>query len=929
MSYPAFHPPGAFITHLAKCGFKRYGVVTTTEDFEIHNLDLTSLNLDVGILTPFVISKRLSGYKTVNSEQFTKVLPDLLRWAQSQQRKFIVLAVGGKLTMIEKQVIEDAGASGIAVMDRPTIEGVLETNDHEVRAKLLSEALVRYLGREALSPYVSGRPAIGGRFFGRSSLMKRIVPGAGNLTFVGNRRIGKTSLLREVKERLKLNNVRTGEVYGGTCSSTEDVVYKVLTSLGQLRDAEKCLQRPKLFASFVHGLVEKDNKPLAVFIDEMDRILEFDAKQGWAVLHLLRETFEGHSACRLFCAGFRKVMEASQLITCPAYNFTQLNELPLFTRQETFEMIIKPLERMGIAVKNTDLPEAIYNETSGHPELIQIHCAAIIRFMEEHNRVPNASELLSGLFDTGEYKLKVLGTLANTNPHEELLCYLLMRDAERVAPTANYRFEPHDVNGVLAGVGMDLSARDVAAIITNLKVSGIISLVPGATEQYRFSAPRLVDYCLALNLNHCIEQAMERVRDLESHETGAKRTKRAAIFEEVREPEQAITSRPLEESRRRTAEPSESVIRIKNLSNQVKHIYLMAQGGIMVTDAEGTENFGGSIAADTADDLNNRCLEVVDHWTNNAIFEQRLRGIGRQLSDAIRLGAPDLLKHLTDTSDRQQLIIATNCEGLKIPFELLTHEKSNLAINTAVSRSLINYRLPANVHSSFHQLLTSLRDTITPLRVLLVISDPESAFSDAAKEVDTVKKHIEAGCGRLGLDLQFLEISEKDATIANVEKVLVDKRPVHLWHFTGHGEHSLQDPDASGIVLIGDERDPEVVPCKRLNRWLKGSGLWLAYLSCCNTFASSGSNKGFSQKYVGTIEAVVDAGVPNVVGFRWSVSDQSAFFLADEFYRQVFEVQTQKDLSLAMLEARRAVERRSDFFDAWASSMLITQYSQS
>jgi hypothetical protein len=122
---------------------------------------------------------------------------------QSLQRKFIVLVVGGKLTMIEKQLIEDVGASDIAVMDRPTIESVLETNDQELRAKLLSEALVRFLGREALSPYVSGRSAIGGRFFGRSSLMKRIVPTASNFTFVGNRRIRKTSLLKKIKERLK------------------------------------------------------------------------------------------------------------------------------------------------------------------------------------------------------------------------------------------------------------------------------------------------------------------------------------------------------------------------------------------------------------------------------------------------------------------------------------------------------------------------------------------------------------------------------------------------------------------------------------------------------------------------------------------------------------------------------------------------------
>ena len=927
MSYILYHPPGTFIGHLTKCGFKRYGSVNTTSDFEIYNLNLTSLNLDVGILTPFVVSKRLSGYKIVNSEQLSRVLPEVVNLAQSQQRKFVVLVIGGKLASIDQRIIEDIGLSDIAIMDRSTVEKVLATNDHETRAGVLCEALVRYLGRDALSPYLSGRPATGGRFFGRASLMKRIVPTAGNFTFIGNRRIGKTSLLKEIRERLKWNNVATAEVYGATCKNTEDVVYKILAELGRFREIDRCVQRPKTLVSSIHTAVEHEKRSIALFIDELDKILEFDAKQGWEVMNLLRETFEGHPACRLFCAGFRKLMEVSQSISSPMFNFTQLIEVPLFTRQETIEMVTKPLERMGIAVSGTDVPEAIYQETSGHPELIQIHCAAIVRFMQDHNRVPSASELLPGLFNTGEYKLKVLATLANTNPLEELLCYLLMSDAERSKPTADYRFKPHDVHRVLAGAGIDLGARDVAAIITNLKVSGIVSLVPGSEESYRFSAPRLVDYCLTLNINHCIEQAMERVRDEDFVEAGGKRQKRAVVFEQVREPEQPTTSRPAEESRRQVTEPAASLIRIKNLAAQVKHIYVTPQGGIMVTEAEGVTNFAGSIDPVTTDDLNNRCLEVVDHWTNHGIFEQRLRGIGRQLLDAIKLGAPELIKHLTAVSHRQQVVFVTNSEGLKIPFELLTLDKSNLAIDAAVSRSLINCRLPAEVRSPFHQLLTSLSDTITPLRVLLVSSDAESTVSSATKELTAVKDHIQTGCRGLALDVEFVELAGKDATIKNVERALVDKHPFHLWHFTGHGRHFSDDADASGLVLIGDDGTPDVVPCKRLNRWVKGTGLWLAYLSSCNTSASSGSTRGLSPRYVGTMEAVVDAGVPNVIGFRWSVSDQSAFYLADEFYRQLFEVQTEKNLSLAMLEARRAVERRADFFDAWASSMLITQYS--
>lgn len=159
-----FQPPGAFITHLMKCGFKRYGPINTVDEFEVHNLDLTSLNLDVGVVVPFFIPKRLSGHKVVDSEELGKVLPELIRATQGLQKKLVVLMLGGKLHGMEQRLIEDLGLLSIAIVDRSTIDGVLATEDFAIKAKLLCSTLVRYLGREALSPYVSGRPAIGGRF---------------------------------------------------------------------------------------------------------------------------------------------------------------------------------------------------------------------------------------------------------------------------------------------------------------------------------------------------------------------------------------------------------------------------------------------------------------------------------------------------------------------------------------------------------------------------------------------------------------------------------------------------------------------------------------------------------------------------------------------------------------------------------------------
>jgi hypothetical protein len=229
-------------------GYKKQRPPTTDDEFEIHWLDITPLKLNASFFTPFLISKRLSGFKTVTADQLHDLFDELDLKTKSLRSEIHVLIIGGKL-IIDESLREDLGLIKVAVIDRPTIESVLATQDPDERAKLISAALVQFLGREALSPYVSGRPAIGGRFFARSSLVKQMVPGAGNYTIMGNRRIGKTSLLKEIRERLKLSNVSTAEVYGATCKSTEDVVYKILSELRRVRDIDRCLQRPNTFVS--------------------------------------------------------------------------------------------------------------------------------------------------------------------------------------------------------------------------------------------------------------------------------------------------------------------------------------------------------------------------------------------------------------------------------------------------------------------------------------------------------------------------------------------------------------------------------------------------------------------------------------------------------------------------------------------------------
>lgn len=359
--------------------------------------------------------------------------------------------------------------------------------------------------------------------------------------------------------------------------------------------------------------------------------------------------------------------------------------------------------------------------------------------------------------------------------------------------------------------------------------------------------------------------------------------------------------------------------------NDLKHILLIPGGGAVVTEAQGTTILQGTVDGKGVEDLNKRCLELVDRWTNSRAFEEEVAGISHQLELALVANFRSLIDFLRP-NHRRETVIATNPEGLKIPFELFPDENTYLALQTGLSRQIVGagYRLTREASLGFDRMLSSLAAAREELRVLLIGSDVDANLPRATEEMQRVRDHIEAGCRTMDLKSRFIVVPPTEATATRVEAELTGNRPFHILHYTGHARHTSEDPDASGLVLLGPDGLPDMIGCKLLHRWINSSGLWLVYLSSCNSSGASGS-LGLSQRYLGTVEAVVRAGVPNVVGFRCMVSDQAALHLADEFYRQLFEVQTTKSLNLAMLEARRKVESLPQFFDAWASAFLITQ----
>jgi hypothetical protein len=516
-----FWPPAAFIKHLSeKRDIPQHRAMANVGNFEVYSLDLTALKLNVNYFTPFIISTSLSGsaHKIVAAAQIEALLPELHEQVRrTTQAPFVVLVVGGKVEPESDDLIQRCRARSVAVLSRHSIKATFNAPDRDAAWSALALPLVKYLGGQQLSPYLPGRPAFGGRFFGRAEALSRAISGklGSNLTIMGNRRIGKTSLLREIKGRMGRDNarLRTADIYGNNFNSAHEVVKELLEHL-RPELARKLSSEPDLvdnLPAHISFIPEKLNEDVAVFIDELDHILEFDAADNYRLINLLRATFE-HERCRIFFAGFRRVIDAKSRLDTPLYNFTYPVSLTSLTRNETFEMIVGPLSRLGISLP-PQLPEAIMRETSGHPELIQMFCAKVVAYYTSHGRGPNVNELIGEIVEDDVFRQTVYSTfLKNTNLPERLLSYgLIARASGSPGGVTPYVFSLKDCDAVMKEAGMELSLRDLDTLAENLRIGGVIGTIPGQARRFKFAVPRLAEYCMAEDLEFAIRKTKEEL----------------------------------------------------------------------------------------------------------------------------------------------------------------------------------------------------------------------------------------------------------------------------------------------------------------------------------------------------------------------------------------------------------------------------------
>jgi len=256
------------------------------------------------------------------------------------------------------------------------------------------------------NPYVAGSPVRDGHmFFGRDELLRRIQGLVHKNSFMihGNRRIGKTSLLLQLKTNLTalkspnyrffpvfidLQGVSEEDLFHHMMSEilahasdwgieTDDLVYREESSLYLSRhfskDIKKVIQRLDALGS--------EHAQVVLLMDEVDVLNEYGEKTNQKLRGVFMKDFADHLSCVMAGIHLKEEWESSG---SPWYNFFE--EIPVNAIDEPAAraLILEPVK--GIFKFKRQAMDLIVNETGGHPYLIQKVCVSLIGEKLNSNR---------------------------------------------------------------------------------------------------------------------------------------------------------------------------------------------------------------------------------------------------------------------------------------------------------------------------------------------------------------------------------------------------------------------------------------------------------------------------------------------------------------------------------------------------------------
>ncbi|MBX2798699.1 MAG: AAA family ATPase [Myxococcales bacterium] len=281
------------------------------------------------------------------------------------------------------------------------------------RATLAGMLFRQGIARE-LSPYgTTGAVKRPDMFYGRARVLRRITsmqpPSA---LVVGPRRVGKSSLLAQLKRILQAPDHRVIRLHLQGLSSPDDIAV-LLARAAELSPGEHPSLDQVLTALLAGGQV-------TLLLDEADTVA--GSEDGAELMGLLRR-HASNGPLGVVMTGYQDLYLEALDRRSPAYNFLELVQLGPLDPTSAVNLAVEPMGRLGLSWSDEALASELVEAAGGYPHLIQLLCDEAL----QHLPPTGASELTRTEWDAARTSVRVvedllLFVLRNTSPATRWLC---------------------------------------------------------------------------------------------------------------------------------------------------------------------------------------------------------------------------------------------------------------------------------------------------------------------------------------------------------------------------------------------------------------------------------------------------------------------------------------------------------------------------
>jgi tetratricopeptide (TPR) repeat protein len=276
--------------------------------------------------------------------------------------------------------VRGAYSYDVILLDARRFVGLLQAPDAR---RAVRELILSQLNLAHLPLFKTEGPVYEANFFGREKELGEIIEriGTSSYVIVGGRRIGKTSILKQLQKVRLPGAGFTAFFHDCSYTNTEAKLVRAVTSKSGGWFAQPSSRPPESFAEVIEALPA--DKPLVILLDEADKIIESDRAAGYPIFNTIA-ALSKNEVCRFVLCGERALLAELQNGLSPLYNMGTTMIVGNLEPQAVEELVTQSMRRLHVELTGRSLIVGHIQEfTSGHPNVVQILCQHLVKRLNQ------------------------------------------------------------------------------------------------------------------------------------------------------------------------------------------------------------------------------------------------------------------------------------------------------------------------------------------------------------------------------------------------------------------------------------------------------------------------------------------------------------------------------------------------------------------